>query len=481
MAATRLITLHINKGKTLAQCLQDRTDYAENPDKTDEGKYVTSYACDPRTCSDEFLLSKAKYEHITGRKQKSDIIAYQIRQSFKPGEITPEKAQQVGYELAMRFTKGKHAFIVSTHTDRAHIHNHIIFNSTTLDSTRKFKDFYFAGIALARLSDMICFEHGLSIIHRKSYAERQRRTVYPERTSYRDEICGAIDQALSQKPKNMQELVQILQEAGYKYKDGKYPAVRGENQKRFVRFRSLGEGYSFDELNAVITAGKEHTPKRQRKSRSTSISQQIHKNDEMSFLIDIQAKIQAGKNGGYVRWATGFNLKQMAKAVLFMEEHGIKSYAELHEKASSLSQRQDALLDSVKADEERLQQIAVLKTHKINYAKARDVFAEYKASGYNQKFFEEHRDVLTLRRAAKQAFDEYKKEHGKDVPLPTVKELSAEYAEVLERKKKNYSEYKKLKRESKDWQVADAIVQMIVADETYARKEQSINNEEHNR
>ena len=141
MAATRLIALHINKGKTVAQCLADRTDYTENVAKTEDGKYISAYACDAKTCDEEFLLSKRQYEHITGRTQAHDVIAYQIRQSFKPGEITPEEANKVGYETAMRFTKGKHAFIVATHVDRAHIHNHIIFNSTTLDCTRKFRDF----------------------------------------------------------------------------------------------------------------------------------------------------------------------------------------------------------------------------------------------------------------------------------------------------------------------------------------------------
>ena len=122
MAATRLIALHINKGKTVAQCLADRTDYSENAAKTEDGKYISAYACDAKTCDEEFLLSKRQYEHITGRTQAHDVIAYQIRQSFKPGEITPEEANKVGYETAMRFTKGKHAFIVATHVDRAHIH-----------------------------------------------------------------------------------------------------------------------------------------------------------------------------------------------------------------------------------------------------------------------------------------------------------------------------------------------------------------------
>ena len=172
MAATRLIALHINKGRTIAQTLGDRTDYSENPAKTDGGKYITSYACAPQTADEEFLFSKRQYEYITGRQQKHDVIAYQNRQSFKPGEITPEEANRMGYELGMRWTKGKYAFIVCTHVDRAHIHNHIIYNSTSLDCTRKFRDFHLSGLALQRVSDRICLEHGLSIIEPKPKAER---------------------------------------------------------------------------------------------------------------------------------------------------------------------------------------------------------------------------------------------------------------------------------------------------------------------
>ena len=129
MAATRLIAMHVNKGKNIAQCLRDRTAYAINEEKTEQGAYVSSYACNIEIAEKEFVESKREYFRITGRKQKGDIIAYQIRQSFKPGEITPEEANKVGYETAMRFTKGEHAFIVATHTDKPHIHNHVIFNS----------------------------------------------------------------------------------------------------------------------------------------------------------------------------------------------------------------------------------------------------------------------------------------------------------------------------------------------------------------
>lgn len=234
MAATRLIALHVNKGKTVAQCLADRTDYSQNAAKTNDGEFISSYECDPKTADEEFLLSKRQYQHITGRQQKNNIIAYQIRQSFKPGEITPEEANQVGYETAMRWTKGKHAFIVATHIDKSHIHNHIIYNSTSLDATRKFKNFFLSGLAVQRLSDMVCLEHGLSIITPKPYRERQKRTVYPKKRTQRDELCDAIDAVLKQKPKSFDGFVQALADMGFEFKDGKQPAFKGENQKRCI-------------------------------------------------------------------------------------------------------------------------------------------------------------------------------------------------------------------------------------------------------
>ena len=126
LAATRLIPMRKNKGKSIGACLHNHTSYIQNPDKTAQGELVSSYQCSPLTVDEEFLLTKRLYEQTTGRSQKSDVIAYQVRQSFKPGEVTPEEANRIGYEFAERFLKGKHAFIVATHTDRAHIHNHIM-------------------------------------------------------------------------------------------------------------------------------------------------------------------------------------------------------------------------------------------------------------------------------------------------------------------------------------------------------------------
>ena len=336
MAATRLIALHVNKGKTVAQCLADRTDYSQNAAKTNDSEFISSYECDPKTADEEFLLSKRQYQHITGRQQKNNIIAYQIRQSFKPGEITPEEANQVGYETAMRWTKGKHAFIVATHIDKSHIHNHIIYNSTSLDATRKFKNFFLSGLAVQRLSDMVCLEHGLSIITPKPYRERQKRTVYPKKRTQRDELCDAIDAVLKQKPKSFDGFVQALADMGFEFKDGKQPAFKGENQKRFIRLRSLGEGYSKEEIQAVVSGKNLH------KSKGSSAKAPAPKQFQM--LIDIQAKMAEGKTVGYEKWAKKFNRKEAARTVILLKEKGLGNYDDLTAHIENLSARFDALI-----------------------------------------------------------------------------------------------------------------------------------------
>lgn len=458
MAATRLIALHINKGKSVAQCLRDRTDYAQNPEKTEKGELVTAYECDPMTADQEFLLSKRQYEHITGRRHKREVIAYQIRQSFKPGEVTPEEANAIGQELARRFTKGKHAFIVATHTDRAHIHNHIIFNSTSLDCTRKFRDFHLSGLALARLSDMICLEHRLSIITPKPYRERTKHK-YPERLSVRDQIRADIDAALGQKPRNFEELVGLLKQAGYEYQEGKHPAIRGKNQKKFVRFRSLGEGYTPEDLASVFAGEREHQPRKPGKRAERP-------EKKLNLLIDIQAKMAAGKGAGYERWAKVFNLKQMAKALIFLQQNGIENVEQLDSLTAEAVQRMEALKSSIRADESRLAEIAVLRGHILNYVKTREVYQGYKASGFSKAYFEAHRQALTLHKAAKEVFNEQKLKK-----LPRVRDLNAEYAQLLEQKKKTYTEYRQQKNQMQDWLTTQKIVQVMLDEKAEPKKE----------
>ena len=450
MAATRLIALHKNKGKSVAACLKSRTDYAQNPDKTNRGELVSSYECSPLTADEEFMLSKRQYELATGRRQKNDVIAYQIRQSFRPGEITAEEANKVGYELAMRFTKGKYAFIVATHTDREHIHNHIIYNSTALDGTRKFRDFFFSALAVQRLSDLICLEHQLSVIEIKPYRERQKRTLYPPKESNRDRLCSVIDSILAEKPKDYEDFLQKLEQQGYEVKRGKYTSVKGARQKRFIRFRTLGAGYSEDEIKAVIAGEAEHRPHQK----------QPPKEKQFNLLVDVQAKLAEGKSGGYARWAKKYNLKEMSKTLIFLQEKKIGSVEEMQERVDAATAHYHELGDSIKEAETRMAEIAILRTHIVNYAKTRSVYDAYRKAGYSKRFLENHRAEITLHKAAKAAFDESNLK-----TLPKVKELDAEYSKLLTEKKALYPDYRKAKDEMQELLRAQRNVELFFAEE----------------
>ena len=450
-----MIALHKNKGKSVAACLKSRTDYAKNPDKTNRGELVSSYECSPLTADEEFMLSKRQYELATGRRQKNDVIAYQIRQSFRPGEITGEEANKVGYELAMRFTKGKYAFIVATHTDREHIHNHIIYNSTALDGTRKFRDFFFSALAVQRLSDLICLEHQLSIIEIKPYRERQKRTLYPPKESNRDRLCSVIDNILAEKPKDYEDFLQKLEQQGYEVKRGKYTSVRGARQKRFIRFRTLGAGYSEEELKAVLAGEAEHRPR-----QKCPTSEQ-----KFQILVDIQAKLAEGKGTGFARWAKQHNLKEMSRTLVFLQENQIGSIEEMQERVDAATARYHELGDSIKASEKRLAEIAVLKAHIINYAKTRDVYAAYRKAGYSKTFLDAHREEITLHKAAKAAFDEAEMQK-----LPKVKELDAEFAELLTKKKAAYPDYRKARNEMQGLVRAQKNVERFFAEEKPAQE-----------
>ena len=445
MAATRLIALHVNKGKTVAQCLADRTDYSQNAEKTNDGEFISSYECDPKTADEEFLLSKRQYQHTTGRQQKNNIIAYQIRQSFKPGEITPKEANQVGYETAMRWTKGKHAFIVATHIDKAHIHNHIIYNSTSLDASRKFNNFFLSGLAVQRLSDMVCLEHGLSIITPKPYRERQKRTIYPKKRTQRDELCDAIDSVLSQKPKRFEDFIQSLAAMGFEFKDGNQPAFKGKEQKRFIRLRSLGEGYSKEELQAIISG------KSLRKARMAPEQKQFH------LLIDIQEKMAEGKTVGYEKWAKKYNRKEAARTVILLKEKGLDNYDDLVAYTEKLSSRFSELSDSIKVAEKRMIEVQVLQKHIKNYHDTRQIYVEYRKSGYSKKFFEEHRQEITLHQAAKKAFDELQVSK-----LPSRQSLYEEFHRLAVQKKKDYAEYRQVRKEREELLIAKQTVETIL-------------------
>ncbi|WP_425539869.1 relaxase/mobilization nuclease domain-containing protein [Microaceticoccus formicicus] len=462
MATTRLISMHKNKGKSIAKCLADRIDYALNPDKTNDGKYVSSYECDPKTVKGEFLLSKKIYYNITGREQENNVILYQIRQSFKPGEITPELANKIGYELGLRFTKGNHAFFVATHIDKSHIHNHIIYNSTSLDCTRKFRDFLGSGKAVGKISDRICLENGLSIIENPKRGKTHYGKWLGDKKpiTHSQRLRGTIDEILSKKPIDFDAFLFEMKQAGYSIKQGKYLVFKNKGQKRFIRLRSLGEGYSEEEIKKIIKGDKPFINKKQANEKQQS---------PVNLLVDIQTKLQAGKGAGYERWAKIFNLKQMAQTINFLTENNLLGYEDLEKKAQTSTDNFNKISAQIKDIEKRMKEIGNLKTHIINYSKTRDIYTAYRKVGYSKKFYEEHTTDLLLHKAAKAAFDELDAKK-----IPTVKTLQREYTELISEKRKAYTKYHSTKKEMKNILTAKANVDRLLGEDSVEKdKEKS--------
>lgn len=455
MATTRIMPLHTGKGRTIGQAISDIIDYVENPEKTDHGKLITSYRCDSRIADAEFLFAKKRYIQKTGRvRGEDDVIAYLSRQSFVPGKITPEEANRLGQELARRFTKGNNAFIVCTHIDKAHIHNHIIWNSVNLDCDRKFRNFWGSTRAVRRLNDTICIENGYSIVenpkhHGKSYNKWLGDQAKP---SHRELLRVAIDNALSQKPADWDALLKLLQEAGYEIKPSKNPSFRCEGWGRSVRLDTLGENYSKDVLLSVIKGEKRHTPRKKKQ-----IDQEPKR---VNLLVDIQAKLQEGKGAGYARWARSFNLKQLAQTMNYLTDHGLLEYAALADKAAAATARHNELSAQIKAAEKRMAEIAVLRAHIINYSKTREVYVVYRKAGYSKKFLAEHEADILLHKAAKKAFDELGLKN-----IPTVKSLQAEYAQLLEEKKKAYGDFRQARDEMRELLTVKANVDRLLGTE----------------
>ena len=453
MATTRLIPLHAGKGRTEGNAIRDILDYSKNPDKTEAGALITSYACDHRTADAEFLLAKREYLERTGRyRGKDDVIGYHMRQSFVPGEITPEEANRMGQELARRFTHGNHAFIVATHTDKQHIHNHIIFHSVNLECDRKFRNFWGSTKALHRLSDTICIENGYSIVaDPKQHGQAYNKWLGDRaQLPHREVIRLLIDDALAQKPADLDALLELLKAAGCEIKLGKQISIRGPGQTRFMRLDTLGESYDLPALTAILAGERTHQP---RKRKDTAAVQM----PKVNLLVDIQAQLRAGKGPGYERWAKRFNIKQMAQTLNYLTENGLLDYSDLKQKAQQAEARCNALSSAVKATEAKLAENAVLQTHILNYIKTREVYAACRQSGYSKKFLAEHEGEIALHKAAKKAFDELGLKK-----LPTIRTLRAEYADLLAEKKQTYAEFRQAREDMRQLLKAKANVELLL-------------------
>ena len=447
MATTAIFPLHIGKGRSVAMALKDSIDYLADPDKTDNGEWVSSYECDPRVADAEFLLAKQQYFSLTGKNQgKKDVIAYHVRQSFTPGEITPEEANRIGYELAMRFTKGRYAFLVCTHTDQAHIHSHIVWNSTALDCKGKFRNFIGSAFALRRLSDIICAENGLTVIKNpkpsrgKNYAQHMYGSSKPAPFSH--QIRQSIDNALSQAPKTFEDFIALIEASGVTTsRRGKHMRFMMPGQKQPTKLATLRGDYTEEAIRERIDG------RRIVSGSSKNILASVHetKSNKPGLVIDIQAKMREGKGEGYARWAERHNLKQMAKTLIFIQEHGLDDYNALKEKAMASMDRFNRLSENIRTLDEKLITNSELQKQIVTYSKTRATYIAYRKAGYSKAFKAANETDILLHQAAKKAFDALGLKR-----LPTVASLRAEYAPMLEEKKKTFKEYRQAKTEMKD-------------------------------
>jgi len=374
---------------------------------------------------------------------------------------------EVGYELGLRWTKGKHAFIVSVHTDKSHIHCHIDYNSTRLDCLGKFNNFKNSYRALRRLSDMVCIEHSLAVIEKtpqskdKSYAE----WLGNKEPSWQEKLRRKIDEVLPA-CSSFEDFLAAMKTAGYKVNDKrKHITFLAPGQKKPTRLNTLNGDYTEVAIRERLAGVRTIT---------TGGASGVHA--RFSLLIDIQAKIQEGKGAGYEHWARIFNLKEAAKTLIFLKENGIDSYEDLKKKASSASGDFSTLTKKIKESEQRLAEISELQKQIGTYGKTREIFAAYRKSGYSDKFYEEHRADITLHRAAKKYFDDLG--YGKDKKLPTISSLKQEYAALLAEKKRLYSGYRKLKDTSRALTMAKGNADRILGITTRANERDTLSKKE---
>lgn len=454
MATTRIIPMHINKGKTIAQCLKARVEYVKNPDKTDGGELISSYACSPETADQEFLLARNAYIAITGRRIHNEVIAYQLRQSFKPGEVTPEEANQIGYELASRFLKGEHAFIVATHNDRRHVHNHIVFCATALDCTRKFRDILRSGKVLAELSDQICVEHQLSVIR-----EPENQTVTYDKwlgenakASQRDMLRMTIDAALRMQPDSFDALMQLLEEAGCRVKRSAQISIKLPGAKRFIRLDTVGAEYTEEALRMSLAGRHVHISKHSRSQMTKS---------QVECLIDIEAKLRSGKGKGYERWAERHNTEALASSMIYLKENQISSYAELESRIQAALDERKALKSNIRAAQARMEEISRQKKAILVYRRTKGVYAKYRESGWSPAFYREHKADIEAHKEAQAVYS------AADGKLSTLAELSEEYDLLLSQKRETGEEVSWLNEELKNLWRIKSNMDTLLDDEGY--------------
>ena len=351
----------VTKTHPIKSTLKAAIDYICNPEKTDGKLLVSSYGCAAETADIEFAWTR---RHAI---DKGTNLGRHLIQAFQPGEVTPEQAHEIGMELAKEILGGKYEFVLTTHIDKDHVHNHLIFNAVSFADHKHYHSNKRSYHYIRRTSDRLCKEHGLSVIipgqdKGKSYIEHQ---AAQNDTSYKAKLKAAIDRLIPVSS-SLEDLLVRLQREGYEIKRGKYISARVPNQERFTRLKTLGADYTEEAVAARIAGG----PRPSRKPRQ--------RNGKVSLLIDIQNNIKAQQSAGYQRWATIENLKRAAATMNFLTEHGIGSYEELVERCDAVVAASIRTRENLRDTEQRIADLALLGKQIDTYRKLKPVYNRYK-------------------------------------------------------------------------------------------------------
>lgn len=431
----------VTKIKPVKSTLSKALDYIENPDKTDGKMLVSSFGCSYETADIEFgyTLSQAL--------DKGSNLAFHLIQSFAPGEVDYEKAHEIGKQLADAVTKGQHEYVVTTHIDKGHIHNHVIFCAVNFVDHHKYNSNKRSYYGIRNMSDKLCRENGLSVVvpgkgsKGKSYAEYQAEKTG---TSWKGKLKIAVD-ALIPQVSSFEELLTRLQAAGYEIKPGKYVSCRAPGQERFTRLKTLGADYTEEAIRERIAGRRAKAAKAPREQR------------DVSLLIDIENSIKAAQSKGYEQWAKIHNLKQAAKTMNFLTEHKIEQYADLVSRIEEMSAESGQAADALKNAEKRLADMAVLIKNVSTYQKTKPVYDAYRKARNREKYRAGQEQAIILHEAAARSL----KAAG-IAKLPNLAALQSEYEALQAQKEALYADYGKLKKKVREYDIIKQNIDSIL-------------------
>ena len=431
----------VTKIKPVKSTLSKALDYIENPDKTDGKMLISSFGCSYETADIEFgyTLSQAL--------DKGNNLAFHLIQSFAPGEVDYEKAHEIGKQLADAVTKGQHEYVVTTHIDKGHIHNHVIFCAVNFVDHHKYNSNKRSYYGIRNMSDKLCRENGLSVVvpgkgsKGKSYAEYQAEKTG---TSWKGKLKIAVD-ALIPQVSSFEELLTRLQAAGYEIKPGKYVSCRAPGQERFTRLKTLGADYTEEAIRERIAGRRAKAAKAPGEQRGVSL------------LIDIENSIKAAQSKGYEQWAKIHNLKQAAKTMNFLTENKIEQYADLVSRIEEMAAESGQAADALKNAEKRLADMAVLIKNVSTYQKTKPVYDAYRKARNREKYRAGQEQAIILHEAAARSL----KASG-IAKLPNLAALQSEYEALQAQKEALYADYGKLKKKVREYDIIKQNIDSIL-------------------